>query len=564
MPDNLIISTFKKYFPGKIIKPLQYDIVDSLMNGDNNEVIGILPTGYGKSLCYQLSYLMHQDKNVIIISPLISLMEDQKSKLDNLNIPSACFHSNITKKKKVEIKNELISPDNDTGMIIFLTPEYLVGCEEWFKTLIAKQKLLLVAIDEAHCISTWGHEFRPEYQGLFRIKEWTKNEHIPILALTATATNKVEFDIKDFLLLENPKIFKTSFDRHNLIISVNRKPSTIIAIFPILNEYKNDFSIVYCKTRIKAEKIAKLLKDNGYNAGVYHAGLTATERKKIQEQFANKKLNVIVATIAFGMGIDQDVHLVVHWGCPSDMESYYQEIGRAGRDGTESKCIMYFDNDDFRISRYFLKSINDKKYMKFKDDQISLMEQYCLMPICRRKTILKHFGEETKDFCGKCDNCMKQIKINNTIIDGLLYQIYLIVRTIFLIRGSVGTNKIALILKGSKSKIISNFIKCKTYGSLKDYPESDIKKIITILIVNKYIDERTITNGFGSSLCTTRLLLDWYNKINSNIDQQNITHESLIPVLKQNKPIINVPHEFSDIKQIKEELTILKETFDLE
>jgi len=557
-----IISTFNTYFPGKTIKPIQLDIMKSIIN--KKDTIGILPTGYGKSVCYQLPFLMNQSNIVIVISPLISLMEDQKDKLDKMNISCECFHSNVNKKKKSQIRDEILDnmleDDNlsNNGMIIFLTPEYLVNCENFIKSMAEKNRLSLVAIDEAHCISTWGSDFRPNYQGLYRIKEWTEKYNIPILALTATATKHVEEEIKSFLQLDEPKVFKTSFDRPNLIISVETKPKEINKIFPILEEYKNDFSIIYCKTREKAEEIKDLLLDNGFNAGVYHAGLTANNRKDIQEKFSNKELNIIVATVAFGMGIDQNIHLVIHWGCPCDMESYYQEIGRAGRDNVESKCIMFYNKDDFRISRYFLKSIDDLTFKKFKDEQISKMERYCLLPDCRRLSILTHFGENLPQnySCEKCDNCKKQNNINKIATDNLMYPIYIIAKTIFTIRCKFGTGKIALIAKGSKAKNIAEFNRIITYGLLKELTEDQIKTIINILIINCYLKESTVTSGFGTVLETTSKLVDWFTKVNYIIGKNSLTFDNLQPILNNYKLNLNIPSEYNNITKIKFKTTV--------
>ena len=574
---DIIIETFEKHFTGKTIKKLQYDIVNSIIN--KLDTVGILPTGYGKSICYQLPYLLNPNKVVIIVSPLISLMEDQKEKLEKLNIPVACFHSNVGKKKKQEVKNEifenLLSEDSDSdnsGIILFLTPEYLINCENWIKQLAKADKLALVAFDEAHCISTWGHDFRPDYQGLYRIKEWCNesDNKIPLLALTATATKDVEEDIKTFLQLENPLVFKTSFDRPNLIIGAIQKPKEFNILFPILNKYSSDFSIIYCKTRDRAEELSTFLQDNDYNADVYHAGLSAKSRQEIQEKFSNRELNIIVATVAFGMGIDQNIHLVVHWGCPSDMESYYQEIGRAGRDGIESECIMYYDKDDFRISRYFLRSISDISHRKFKDEQISKMERYCMLPTCRRKTLLSHFGEVLDEnyICNKCDNCSRQNGINDIAINNLSYPIFIIAKTVFLVKCKMGTTKICLLVRGSKAKSISDFNKYITYGTLKELNDDQIKTLISIMVINGYLKEKTIISGFGTVLETTSKLVQWYSKINNRIGSNSITFDNLYSILNEqnNKLTLNIPVASKDITKIKFKTSIedMIDTFDLE
>ena len=619
--NDPITNTFNKYYFGKTIKPLQYDIVNSIVK--KKDTIGILPTGYGKSVCYQLPYLLNPNNVVIVISPLISLMEDQKDKLEKLNIPVACFHSNKTKKQKQMIKNELLqnmlndennewsddesqfekskiktksvkttsiktksaknnslSDDNDllynesadltessesslskaTVMIVFFTPEYLLNCEHWLKRLANANKLALIALDEAHCISTWGHDFRPDYQGVYRIKEWVPN--VPILALTATATKQVEEDIKTYLELDDPNIYKTSFDRPNLIINIRSRPKELNVIWPILDKYKNDYSIIYCKTRDRAETVCKTLQENNYNADVYHAGVSANKRLEIQEKFANKELNIIVATVAFGMGIDQNIHLVIHWGCPSDMESYYQEIGRAGRVGIASACFLFYDREDFRISRHFLKTITDTDYKRFKDEQIGKMERFCMQPNCRRKIILGHFGENVPVgyICNKCDNCNKQKNVNNIAMDNLMYPMFIIIKTIFFIKCKLGLSKLIMVLKGSKAKIISEFNKSPTFGLLKNLSDDQIKNLVNILIISGYLREKALSNNFGGTILeTTSKVVTWYTNVNKQIGNKSLTFDNCCQTLnvQSNKLTLSVPVEYNDsIMNIKYKSTI--------
>lgn len=554
---KIINDKFNEYFPDKTIKPLQYEIVKNIM--DKNDTIAILPTGYGKSLCYQLPFLINPDKFVIVISPLIALMEDQKDKLEQLNIPVECFHSN---KKKQNIKTHSLN----NPMIIFLTPEYIVNCHDFLINLVSNNKLSLIAIDEAHCISSWGNDFRPEYQELYKIKEIIDN--IPLLALTATATRQVEDDIKKHLKLKSPNVFKTSFDRPNLIINVLNKPNSFEEVFPILDQYVSDFSIIYCKTRNKAEEINELLKENSYNSDLYHAGLSGDHRKKIQDKFASKQINIIVATVAFGMGIDQNVHLIVHWGCPSDMESYYQEIGRAGRDNLESKCYLYYEKEDFKISRYFLKTIKNDTYRRFRDEQIAKMERFCMLSNCRRKTILTHFEEKLdKNYkCNKCDSCYKQIETSNNMINSLLYPIFIIIKVVMSIKCRLGANKLSLILKGSKSKLISEFNKLKTFGLLKELSEEQIKSLINLLLLNGYLREKTIQSGFGTVLETTTKTITYYKKLETQIGSRELFFDDINNILLKEVITLDIPNNFNNLSSIKfksKEEEILNEFRDL-
>ena len=567
--SDIIIDTFAKYFPTKTIKDIQYKIIQKIMSKE--DVIAVLPTGYGKSLCYQLPYLIDQSKVVLVVSPLISLMEDQKDKLQKLGVRVECFHSGITNVQKSKIKNNLLNAasdfnsdsetetdtDTDTeGMVIFVTPEYIINCETWIKKLISNNKLLLVAFDEAHCISTWGHDFRPEYQSLYRIRDWINdlNAKIPLLALTATATATVEKDIIELIQLKDYHIFKTSFDRENLIIKVQPKPKEFNILIDILDRYKEDFTIIYCKTRDKSTELNNFLIENDYNSDCYHAGLTTSNRNLIQNKFINRELNIIVATVAFGMGIDQNIHLVIHWGCPSDMESYYQEFGRAGRDGVISECYLFYDKQDFKISRLLTKSITNDAYKKFRNEQISQMERYCMLDQCRRKGILGHFGEK-KEICTRCDNCIeKTAKPTINIIDKIMYPAYIIIHTIFLIRFRLGSTKLCLITKGSKSKSISDLVNINTYSLLNNYTENQIKSIINILILNNQLKEKTITSGFGSVIETTTKIVNWYSKINSQIDLKKIKFDDIYHILIQsdNKLELNIPTDYvKDLMTIK-------------
>ena len=552
--SDIIIDTFTKYFPSKTIKDIQYQIIQKLINKE--DVIAILPTGFGKSLCYQLPFLIDQSKVVLVVSPLISLMEDQKDKLQKLGVRVECLHSGVANGKKSKIKNDLLNDEfnSDTeteseseGMVIFITPEYIISCETWIKNLIVKDKLLLIAFDEAHCISTWGHDFRPEYQSLYRIRDWIGEQKasIPLLALTATATATVEKDIVELIQLKDYHLFKTSFDRENLIIKVLPKPKEFNILIELLDKYKDDFIIIYCKTRDKSNELNEFLLQHDYNSDCYHAGLTASNRNQIQTKFINRELNIIVATVAFGMGIDQNIHLVIHWGCPSDMESYYQEFGRAGRDGVISECYLFYDKQDFKISRLLTKSITNTAYKKFRNEQITQMERYCMLNQCRRKGILGHFGEKI-EMCTKCDNCIENKESTINIIDKLMYPIYIIIHTIFLIKFKLGSNKLCLIVKGSKSKAISDLVNLSTYSLLKNYTDNQIKSIINILILNNKLKEKTITSGFGSVIETTSQIVNWYTMINKQIDKSKITFDNIYSILIQpdNKLELNIPTDY--------------------
>lgn len=541
---NKIIEIFNRYYPDKTIKPLQYSIIENIL--DKKSVIGILPTGYGKSVCYILPYLLNQDKIVIVVSPLISLIEDQYSKLKKMNINTYLYSSSSIK--------------NISNGIFFVTPEFITNNEH-----ILQNNIILVAIDEAHCISSWGQTFRPSYTKLNIIKKY----NIPILALTATATINVQKDIINALELNDPVIFKTSLDRPNLTLNINKKKN-LSCIYNILDKYKNDSVIIYCNTRNDTEKIYNILIEDNYNADIYHAGFDYNVKLKIQNKFINNEINIIVATVAFGMGIDHNVKLIIHWGCPLDLETYYQEIGRAGRDNSEAECYMYYNDIDFKINNRLLLKIDNIEHKTIKIEALNKIKEYCLISYCRKKYILKYFNENiNEDYkCNKCDNCLNENIQFNTIIVQIIYPIYIIVKTILLSNSSYNTKIIINIVKGKKQSLNDNLINLNTFGCLKILSEKELNEIINILKNNKLIIP---TSSKEPKLLITNNLLLWYNKIikiitSSSIDNfnnyDNIKHILINNMLKLNffEKNINI------VKDIKFKSTVeqFNEVFNLD
>jgi len=555
--NDIFIKNFTENKENRL-KEKQLDILKSILI-DKKDTLGIMATGYGKSICYQLPYKYYEGKkNIIIISPLISLMQDQLNKLEMMDIPVFSFHSGINIKQKIDIQKELIK-DNKCR-ILFLTPEYLVKSQEFIESLVLSDTLGLIAIDEAHCVSCWGNDFRQDYKSLNILKMWAP--HIPILALTATATTRVEQDIINILKLKDPNIFKSSFNRENLYIKVTNRPKKIIEIKELLDKYilsqtlsKN--IIIYCKTRKDVDKVNKDLIDNGYLSQAYHAGLTNIERQEVQNKFTNEEINIMVATNAFGMGIDKVVHLVIHWGCPENIESYYQEIGRAGRDGKNSECYLFFDKSDFIVNRYFLKKINNKILKDYKDEQINEMEQICYTNKCRKQYILKYFNEEIND-CMNCDNCLEKQTVDVNILMNIMYPLYMIIKTVYLGKCKIGANKISLILKGSKSKTIEKMLSFKTYGYLKDLDDEHIKNMIRLLICNKYFCEKTIPSGFGTCLETTDQLAFWYLNIEQILKKKDclLSYDNIIETLRLYPLEIEIPSTIKNLDKVKFNKTI--------
>lgn len=390
-------TLLKKYFGYDEFRPLQEEIIKNVTGGRDTFVL--MPTGGGKSLCYQLPAL-HFNGLTVVISPLIALMKDQVDSLIVNGISAAYINSSLSSQEINEIQRKIISGEIK---ILYIAPERL--SQRDFENFLLRLNISLIAIDEAHCISEWGHDFRPDYRNLKNLR--TIFPHIPIIALTATATDKVEEDIIKQLGLSEPKKFKASFDRKNLNFTILKKEKGFEKIVHYLEKYKNESAIIYCFSRKDTEKIAQELRGNGYNALPYHAGLSSEDRKRTQEKFINDEVQIITATIAFGMGIDKsNVRLIIHNTFPKSMEGYYQEVGRAGRDGLQSECIMFFGKGDWWNHQYFINFINDPALKKAAEKKLQEVVSYAEGKNCRRKYILAYFGENYgNENCNACDIC---------------------------------------------------------------------------------------------------------------------------------------------------------------
>src|SRR3989339_1601282 len=395
----------KKYFGYDQFRPLQEEIINNVVNKKDTFVL--MPTGGGKSLCFQLPALKFSGIT-LVISPLIALMKDQVDNLKKNGISADFLNSTQSEKEQNEIGQKL---KNNETKLLYVAPERLAlpGFQEFLKTL----NINLIAIDEAHCISEWGHDFRPDYRNLKILKNIFPGT--PIIALTATATPRVQEDIVGQLSLQKAKIFISSFNRENLNISIINKEKAFNKLTNLLAEYKNKSVIIYCFSRNDTEKITEKLNKLGFNALPYHAGLNAEIRKKNQNMFIKDSINIMVATIAFGMGIDKpDVRLVVHYTFPKTLEGYYQEIGRAGRDGLPSECVMFYTYADTRKHEFFIDKMEDIKLKVRAREKLNEVINYAKLTTCRKRYLLKYFGEELKETnCCSCDVCMPDKKIAN-------------------------------------------------------------------------------------------------------------------------------------------------------
>ena len=535
-------ETLLKYFGYSKLKDKQEDIINSILN--KKDTIGILATGYGKSICYQLPYLLTK-KSVIVISPLISLMEDQKHKLESLNIDVYCLNSNNPNKQsnKYDLKN------GKTG-IIYISPEYLVNSKEFIRDLVERNLLSLVAIDESHCLSTWS-DFRPEYKELGIIKELIDN--IPILALTATATEKTIEDIKLTLNINDANLIKSSFYRENLNINVVRKyelSNDLNEIFDLINKLNDtDRVIIYCKTKDETDNFAVKLKEKGIKSKSYHAGKSMSIRNKIQDKFIKGEVNIIVATIAFGMGIDlPNIRLIINYGISKDIESFYQEIGRAGRDGQKSDIYVYWSNNDFNVNKSFLNDIEDIEFKKKQMKRILEMEKFVNCTSCRMQYITNYFGEKIKE-CGHCDNCLSNNEFEKEDITFICFNILKVIKKLKANYGiTYGMSMLCDILFGSNSKKISEDIKSKKFfGVLKNESKERIKEIIKFMIINDYLEEQKLDKSYGSVIKLNNKGSIWISN-NKNLD--NISKENKI---YREKLICKVTN-FNDNKNLENKL----------
>ena len=414
MAENLnLTDTLKKYFGFDTFKGDQELIIRNLLDG--NDTFVLMPTGGGKSLCYQLPSLVMEGV-AIVISPLIALMKNQVDAMRHYSEEDGVAHflnSSLNKSAIDQVKSDILSGKTK---LLYVAPESLT--KEDNVEFLKNVKISFYAVDEAHCISEWGHDFRPEYRRIRPIINMIGQA--PIIALTATATQKVREDIKKILGMPDAKEFKSSFNRPNLYYEVRRKTNDIdkdIIKFIKVNSGKS--GIIYCLSRKKVEELAEILKANGINASAYHAGMDSSARSAVQDDFIKENIDVIVATIAFGMGIDKpDVRFVIHYDMPKSLEGYYQETGRAGRDGGEGQCVAFYSNKDMQKLRKFMqgKPVSEKDVS---DELLKETEAYAESSVCRRKSLLHYFGETyTEENCRNCDNCLnpkKQVEAKDSL-----------------------------------------------------------------------------------------------------------------------------------------------------
>ena len=455
---DLLKEKLKETFGFSQFRGEQEDIIKNILAGKNTFVI--MPTGAGKSLCYQMPAIA-MEGTAIVISPLIALMKNQVDQMNAFGINAQFLNSSLNRAEMTKVKQAVIKGE---VKLLYIAPESLT--KESNLEFLKQAKLSFVAIDEAHCISEWGHDFRPEYRRIKSIVE-SLNKDLPIIALTATATPKVQQDIQKNLNMEDAHLFKTSFNRKNLYYETRAKrDDTDKAIIKYIKKNHGKAGIIYCLSRKKVEEIANLLNVNGVKALPYHAGLDPDVRMANQESFLNEETEVMVATIAFGMGIDKpDVRFVIHYDAPKSLEGYYQETGRAGRDGLEGTCIMFYAKEDITKLDKFNK---DKTHVERDTARLLLHEMvhYATLGTCRRRQLLNYFGEYVDKDCGFCDNCNKptpKYKAEEAVV--------LAIQTVELTGETFDAQYIADILMGYKSQSVGNndHQTIVTFGKAKQY-----------------------------------------------------------------------------------------------
>lgn len=482
-------EALKQYFGHSEFRFGQENLIDALLAG--RDVLGVMPTGAGKSICYQLPALLLPGVT-IVISPLISLMKDQVASLTQSGIPAAYLNSTLSQEQHREVFRRA---RRGAYKLIYVAPERLAVPD--FLRFAQETEVSLLAVDEAHCVSQWGQDFRPSY---LKIAEFLQSLRCrpPVGAFTATATEQVKEDIRQLLLLRDPLCLTTGFDRPNLFFEVVRTKEKEGWLEHFIDSRPGQCGIVYCATRKTVESVCAALIGHGISAACYHAGLSDEERRWSQEDFEFDRVRVIVATNAFGMGIDKsNVSFVVHYNMPKDLESYYQEAGRAGRDGSPARCVLLFSAQDVRTARFLIDHTSDaedvpeaeREQLRLRDlRRLEQMTAYCKTTVCLRAFLLRYFGQEAPDSCGNCGNCTGVLEERDITVDAqkILSAVTRVERQY---HSSLGVAIIIRLLRGSKDQRVLQLglDKLKTYGVMSGVDRMQIRAYIDYLIEQGYL-----------------------------------------------------------------------------
>lgn len=476
---NKARQILQKFYGYEDFRPGQKKVVESLLN--RNDTVAIMPTGAGKSICFQIPALLFEGVT-LVISPLISLMKDQVDSLRQLGIAAVYINSSVS---KAQLYKDLQDISAGFYKIIYIAPERLTS--EYLPDSFKNLNISMVAVDEAHCLSQWGHDFRPSYRNILNFTNSLRIKPI-ISAFTATATPEVKTDIINLLGLKQPNVFVTGFDRPNLYFSVLRGEVKDKFVIDYVKKHQDEAGIIYVGTRKDVDALQVLLEIKGIKAGRYHAGMTDEERNQMQEDFLYDNLSVMVATNAFGMGIDKpNVRYVIHYNMPKNMEAYYQEAGRAGRDGLLGNCILLYSPQDTQLQKFLIsKSTESEIRQQLEYKRLQSMVDYCHTPQCLRAFILHYFGEfDVEEHCDNCSNC----KLEGELID-ITIDAQKVLSCVYRMHERFGVKMIAEVLKGSKSAKVKqfNFERLSTYGLMKERKLKDISDLILRLSAMQYLD----------------------------------------------------------------------------
>lgn len=476
---NKARQILQKFYGYEDFRPGQKKVVESLLN--RNDTVAIMPTGAGKSICFQIPALLFEGVT-LVISPLISLMKDQVDSLRQLGIAAVYINSSVS---KAQLYKDLQDISAGFYKIIYIAPERLTS--EYLPDSFKNLNISMVAVDEAHCLSQWGHDFRPSYRNILNFTNSLRIKPI-ISAFTATATPEVKTDIINLLGLKQPNVFVTGFDRPNLYFSVLRGEVKDKFVIDYVKKHQDEAGIIYVGTRKDVDALQVLLEIKGVKAGRYHAGMTDEERNQMQEAFLYDNLSVMVATNAFGMGIDKpNVRYVIHYNMPKNMEAYYQEAGRAGRDGLSGICILLYSPQDTQLQKFLIsKSTESEIRQQLEYKRLQSMVDYCHTPQCLRAFILHYFGEfDVEEHCDNCSNC----KLEGELID-ITIDAQKVLSCVYRMHERFGVKMIAEVLKGSKSAKVKqfNFERLSTYGLMKERKLKDISDLILRLSAMQYLD----------------------------------------------------------------------------